>query len=115
MDDIYNLSDTMIQHRIGLRLKQTRLKQNITQLSLAEEADMSLSSVKKVEKGEVGSFDTLLRVLRMLGLLDVLQPLVDEPQLSPSEYYEMVHSSGARTRKRAVGRFHKTEKEEPSW
>lgn len=115
MDDIYMLSDTVIPCRIGDRLKQTRLRQNITQQKLAEEAGVSLSSIKKIEKGEVGSFDTLLRVLRTLGLLDVLQPLVNEQQPSPSEYYEMVHSSKIKTRKRAAGRLRKTEKEEPLW
>lgn len=115
MDNIYMLSDTVIQFRIGERLKQTRLKQNITQLSLAEEAGVSLSSVKKVEKGKIGSFDTLLRVLRILGLLDALQPLVDEPQPSPNEYYEMVHASKKKVRKRAASVFRKLEKEELTW
>lgn len=115
MDNIYMLSDTVIQFRIGERLKQTRLKQNITQLSLAEEAGISLSSVKKVEKGKIGSFDTLLRVLRILGLLDALQPLVDEPQPSPNEYYEMVHASKKKVRKRAASVLRKLEKEELTW
>ena len=109
------LSDTVIQYRIGERLKQTRLRQNITQQSLAEEAGVSLSSVKKIEKGEIGSFDTLLRTLRILGLLDMLQPLVDEPQPTPSEYYEMVHSSKSKTRKRAASVLRKLEKEAPLW
>ena len=81
MEDIYMLSDGMIQSKIGERLKAVRLKQNITQQALAEESGVSLSSVKKIEKGEIGSFDSLLRVLRTLGKLDVLLPLVEE-QLS---------------------------------
>jgi len=103
------LSDKVIPARIGNRLKQTRLRQNIAQQNLAQEAGVSLSSIKKIEKGEIGSFDTLLRVLRVLGLLDVLQPLVDEQQPSPSEYYEMVHSSRAKTRKRAARKMLKSE------
>ena len=79
------LPDSMIQSKMGLRLKAVRLKQNITQQALAEESGVSLSSVKKIEKGEIGSFDSLLRVLRTLGKLDVLLPLVEEEQLSPSE------------------------------
>lgn len=115
MNDIYLLSDMVIPCRIGERLKQTRLKQNITQQKLAEAAGVSLSSVKKIEKGEIGSFDTLLRMLRILGLLDVLQPLVDEPQPSPNEYYEMVHSSKSKIRKRAASLLRKLEKEDLSW
>ena len=115
MDNIYMLSDMVIQYRIGERLKQTRLRQNITQQCLAEEAGVSLSSVKKIEKGEIGSFDTLLRTLRMLGLLDALQPLVDEPQPTPNEYYEMVQSSKSKIRKRAASVPRKSERGEPSW
>ena len=114
MEDIYMLSDEVLQHKIGERLKAVRLKQNITQQALAEESGVSLSSVKKIEKGEIGSFDSLLRILRTLGKLDVLLPLVEEEQLSPSEYYELVQKAGAHQRKRAVGKAHK-EMEEQSW
>lgn len=115
MNDIYMLADTAICERIGDRLKHTRLKQNITQQSLADAANVSLSSVKKIEKGEVGSFDSLLRVLRTLGLLEVFQPLVDEEQLSPSEYYNFVHSREKKTRKRAAGKLQNKEKETSEW
>ena len=114
MDDVYMLPDGIIQCKIGEKLRSVRLKQNITQQALAEEAGVSLSSVKKIEKGEIGSFDSLLRVLRTLGKLDVLLPLVEEEQLSPSEYYEMVQKVGAHQRKRAVGKSYK-EKEEQLW
>lgn len=115
MNDIYMLADVAIFERIGDRLKQTRLKQNITQQSLADDANVSLSSIKKIEKGEIGSFDSLLRVLRTLGLLDVLQPLVDEEQLSPSEYYNLVHSQDKKNRKRAAGKLQNKEKETTEW
>ena len=115
MDDIYMLADKMIFEKIGNRVRQVRLKQNITQQSLAEAAGVSLSSVKKIEKGEIGSFDSLLRLLRTLGLLDVLQPLVEEEQLSPNEYYELVHTSKNKTRKRAIGKLHQYSKEESTW
>ena len=36
MEDIYILSDAQIQKKIGEKIKATRLKQNITQDSLAE-------------------------------------------------------------------------------
>jgi len=40
---------------------------------------------------------------------------VEEEQLSPTEYYDFVHSSHATIRKRAVGRIHQAKKEEPTW
>ena len=96
------LTDTAILGRIGRHLKQVRLRQNITQQRLAEAAQVSLSSVKKMEKGEIHSVDSLLRVLRTLGKLDILQPLVDDVQLSPGEYYELIHSATSKLRKRAA-------------
>ena len=103
MDDIYMLTDMAILTRIGEKLKTVRLKQNITQQSLAEAANVSLSTVKKIEKGEIRSFDAFLRILRTLGQLDMLQQLVEEEQLSPSEYYNMVQTSKTNQRKRASG------------
>ena len=108
MEDIYMLTDAAICNLLGENLKGVRLKQNITQQKLAEEAGVSLSTVKKMEKGEIGLFDAFLRVLRTLGRLDVLGPLVEEQQLSPNEYYEMVQKVGAHRRKRAAGRHIET-------
>ena len=116
MNDVYMLADAVILNRIGSHLKAVRLRQNITQQSLADAAGVSLSSLKKIEKGEIGSFDSFLRVLRTLGKLDVLQPLVDDEQLSPSEYYHLVQSNTARhQRQRAVGRLDKANKEGAEW
>ena len=115
MEDIYMMQDALILTKMGQRLKSLRLKQNITQQSLAEAANVSLSTVKKIEKGEICSFDAFLRMLRTLGKLDVLQPLVEEEQLSPSEYYEMVQASKTHQRKRAVGKLSNKRQEEPAW
>lgn len=104
MEDIYMLTDAAICTLLGEHLKGVRLQQNITQQRLADDAGVSLSTVKKMEKGEIGVFDAFLRVLRTLGRLDVLGPLVEELQLSPNEYYEMVQKAGAHRRKRAAGK-----------
>ena len=103
-----------IEKRIGEKVKAVRLKQNITQDSLAKSSSISLSSVKKVEAGKIGSFDTLLRILRTLGMLDELSHLCEEEQMSPSEYFDMVNSAKKGRRKRAVGTL-KKDKEESEW
>ena len=109
------LSDTSILAKIGEKMKAVRLKQNITQQSLAEASNVSLSSVKKIEKGEIRSFDAFLRLLRTLGMLDVLQQLIEEEQLSPNEYYSMVQASKTNQRKRAVGKLTGNRQEESAW
>lgn len=114
MEDVYSLSDVQILCKIGEKIKTVRLKQNITQDSLAKLSSISLSSVKKVEVGKIGSFDTLLRILRTLGLLDELSHLCEEEQMSPNEYFEMVNAVKKGRRKRAVGTV-KKDREESEW
>lgn len=115
MESIYTLSDTAIYDKIGAKIKALRLKQNITQQSLAEATRVSLSSIKSMEKGEIKSFDSLVRVLRTLGKLDIFQTLIEEEQLSPSEYYKLVNSIKKNTRKRAVGKLKVKKEEESEW
>lgn len=106
MEDIYYLADLDIAKRIGANLKSIRLKQNITQSNLAEAAGISLSTLKKIESGDICSFDSFLRLLRTLGKLEVLQPLVEEEQLTPNEYWEFINNAKRKMRKRA-GRANK--------
>jgi len=114
--DIYSLTDATIQQKIGERLKSLRLRQNITQVRLATEAQVSLSSIKKFENGEIGSFDSFIRILRTLGRLDVLQPLVEDEQMSPNEYYKFVNSAKKKVRKRAAKSItNNYNKEESEW
>lgn len=115
MDDIYALNDAQILVLIGKRIRAARLRQNITQNSVAESSGISLSSVKKMEKGEIGSFDTFVRVLRTLGLLGELNALTEEEEMSPIEYYEFVNSRKRHQRQRASGVMNKKEETASEW
>lgn len=114
MNDLYSLSDLQIKKLIGERLSRERLKQNITQKSLAEDSAISISSVKNIESGNFGSFDSFLRVLRTLGLIDAISSLCEETQLSPSEYFELMNSAKKHVRKRAA-RTAKSQNKETIW
>ena len=100
-DNIYMLADGEICRRIGRKIRNLRLRQNITQMSLAEQSQISVSSVKKIENGEIGSFDSLMRILRILGELDIFTPLLKEEEMSPNEYLEFVEANRKKQRKRA--------------
>lgn len=95
------LADAEIRRRIGKRIRQLRLRQNITQKSLAEQSQISLSSVKNIENGEIGTFDSFMRVLRIVGELDVLSPMLKEENMSPNEYLKFVEAAKKKQRKRA--------------
>lgn len=95
------LSDGEIRHRLGQKIRHLRLRQNFTQASLSEQAQVSLTTLKKIEKGDISYFDSLMRVLRILGELDVFSPLIKEEEMSPNEYFEFVEASKKKLRKRA--------------
>lgn len=95
------LADREICRRIGKKIRNLRLRQNITQMSLAEQSQISVSSVKKIENGEIGSFDSLMRLLRILGELEIFSPLLKEDDISPNEYLEFVEAGKKKQRKRA--------------
>ena len=117
MVNIYMLSDSELVGRISLRLKELRLKQNISRQDLSLSSGVSSSTIARIESGEIKSFDSLLRILRTLGKLDLFQPLVEEEEISPNEYYKLVHSAQAKKRKRASRSANKTtsQEEEPEW
>lgn len=101
MDNIYMLSDSDIIQRISARLKELRLKQNISRQDLSESSGVSLSSIVRMEEGEIKSFESLLRVMRILGKIDIFQSLVEEEEISPIEYFKLVNSVKKNPRRRA--------------
>ena len=106
-ENIYMLPDSEIRRRLGQKIRHLRLRQNFTQTSLAEQAQVSLTTLKRIEKGDISYFDSLMRVLRILGELDVFSSLIKEDEMSPNEYFEFVEASKKKQRKRASG-YNKT-------
>ena len=102
-ENIYMLPDGEIRRRLGQKIRHLRLRQNFTQASLAEQAQVSLTTLKRIEKGDISYFDSLMRLLRILGELDVFSSLIKEDEMSPNEYFEFVEASKKKQRKRASG------------
>lgn len=70
---------------LGARLAKVRLSRNLTQAWLAQEAGVSLPSIKRLEAGRNSSLDTLLRVLRALSLGDRILDILPNPAVRPVE------------------------------
>lgn len=102
-ENIYMLSDGEIRRRLGQKIRHLRLRQDFTQVSLAEQAQISLTTLKRIENGDISYFDSLMRVLRILGELDVFSSLIKEEEMSPNEYFKFVEASKKKQRKRASG------------
>ena len=64
-----------ILHSLGVRLREQRLAQSLTQRELAQMAGLSLGALRKLETDGQCSLETLVRVAQALGLLETLEDL----------------------------------------
>ena len=109
------LSDAEITKKISAKLKELRLKQNISRQDMSASSGVSMSSIVRMEDGEIKSFESFLRILRTLGKIDVLLPLVEDEEISPNEYFRLVHSAKTKQRKRASKSKTNNQQEESEW
>jgi len=72
------------ERRFGEEVRRLRHRQNLTQAELAEQANVSLSSIKYLETGKGSSLATLVRIAKALGRVDWLEAFTPpEPSISP--------------------------------
>lgn len=64
-----------ILHTLGVRLREQRLAQSLTQRDLAHMAGLSLGALRKLESNGQCSLETLVRAAQALGLLEALEGL----------------------------------------
>ena len=64
-----------ILHALGVRLREQRLAQSLTQRELAQMAGLSLGALRKLESSGQCSLETLIRVAQALGLQEALDDL----------------------------------------
>lgn len=102
MENIYMLSDAEITNKISAKIRNLRLKQNISRQDLADSSGVSVSSIARMEDGEIKSFESFLRIIRSLGKIEIFMPMLQEEEISPNEYYKMVQSAKTKQRKRAT-------------
>lgn len=100
-ENLYFMTDKAIVQRMGKKIQEVRLRQNITQQKLATDAGTSLSTVQKIERGEIGSIMSYIQVIRVLRMLDSLYLLVEEEKLSPSQILEAQEKAAKYKRKHA--------------
>lgn len=85
--DYYTASDSRITQELGQRLRALRLRKNITQEELAEQALIAVGTVKSLEKGK-GKLSNLIAVLRELDSLEHLDNFISPITLSPIQIAE---------------------------
>ena len=73
---------------LGNRLKDIRIKRNMTQRDLAENAGVSFSTVVRIEKGESVNMENFMRTMRVFDFLGNFDLLVPEQIQTPEEIYK---------------------------
>ena len=94
-----SMSDTAIAEVLGARLREWRLRVNLTQQQLAEATALSLGVIKSLEAGK-GKLSSVIAVLREFRLLGDLDAFIREPGISP---LQLAKRQG-KVRQRATGR-----------
>lgn len=107
-----SLSDNAVLSQIGEYLRHERLKQNQTQVKVAENAGINRWTINKIEKGEAISLTSLIQILRALKLMNVFSSFKIENEISPIELAKLEQ----RKRKRASpNSAYKTNSGENEW
>jgi transcriptional regulator with XRE-family HTH domain len=68
---------------IGRQLRDLRLRQNVDQRQLAEQAGVALNVVKNLEAGKGATVKSLVKVLRALGRAEWIDSLAPAVSISP--------------------------------
>ncbi len=72
-----------LEAQLGQQIRALRLRRNVDQQALAEQAGVALSALKNVESGKGATVKTLIKVLRALDRLDWLKILSPAVSISP--------------------------------
>ena len=105
MENIQWMSDSQIMQHIGEKIKEWRLKHNLSQSELAAKTSLSLFTICKMEKGKGISFNNFLKIIRILNKLQLLEPFTTEEEPGPIEYDKFLS-----TRKKKIRASKKTSK-----
>lgn len=76
---------------LGRQLRDLRLRQNVDQRQLAEQAGVALNVVKNLEAGKGATVKSLVKVLRTLGRAEWLETLAPAVSISPLQMLRAKH------------------------
>lgn len=97
MTDYYEYSIPELVQMLGVRFKDYRMRSNMTQKDVAEQAGLTVSTIHKFENGLVPnlSISTFLLLLKAIGCIDGLDDLM--PELPESPY--LIDSKGKKAQR----------------
>jgi transcriptional regulator with XRE-family HTH domain len=105
------LTDETVLTELSSRIKQIRIDRGITQAELAEQANVSLSTLVRLESGSSVQMDSFIRIMRALRLLGRFNVLVPEQELHP---VELLHTE-VKKKKRASSKRQQKPAADSAW
>jgi transcriptional regulator with XRE-family HTH domain len=78
-----------LERNLGLQVRNVRLRQNISQQTLADQAGVALTSVKNLEAGKGTTITSFIKVIRALRKEDWLTTFAPESSISPIQILKM--------------------------
>lgn len=94
------MSNPAILVEIGKRLKEYRIRNDMTQKDVAEYAGVGIDTILRVERGDNISSLKLIAILRSLDMLENLDEFIPKPPVSPILYKKLMGKQRYRVRKR---------------
>lgn len=91
-----------IEIEFGQQLRDLRLRRNIDQRQLAEQAGVALNAVKNLENGRGATLSSLVKVLRSLGRVDWLGTLAPTVEISPMQMLKAKQPRQRASKRRGV-------------
>lgn len=89
MNYLKTVSDLELE--LGAHLRDLRLRLNIDQRLLAEQAGVALNVVKNLESGKGSTITSLIKILRILGRTDWLENVAPTASISPLQMLKTKH------------------------
>ena len=91
----------VILQRIGVAIREHRLRKNITQRMLAERSGISLTAVKHLERGIGATLGSFVQACRTLGIDGWIAEIEPHDELSPIAYADALKKAAQKKRRRA--------------
>ena len=105
-------NEQVILAELGTRIKQQRIKLNLTQAQFARRCGISLSTLVRIESGEDSKISNYIKVLNGLKMSSNLDLLIAEVQ---PDYKAMYAGKRERVRVKHAKASHNTHKQKWKW
>ena len=104
--DRFSTGEGTLLADLGLRLAQTRVARNLTQMELADAAAVSKRTIERLETGRSVQLANLVRVLTALGLADHINLLAPASGPRPMD---LLRHQGKRRKRASTAKAAPTE------